>query len=260
MIECENVCLTYRKKAILQGASLTARPGQITALLGKNGSGKSSLARCIAGARHHCTGTILLNGQPSQGLSPNARARLLAVMPQTLPQPPITVEELVSMGRQPYLGYGGSLPQSEREKVRLAMRRTGLERMAQSRVCSLSGGERQLAFFTLLLAQAAPIALLDEPTANLDAEYRQMVYAHLRAMRAEGRTVVVVMHDLADAVELADCICVMDKGRVIFSGTPQAFAAAPLVGQVFGLRPVQVPAEAGGPFTVFRCVKAQPPV
>lgn len=101
MIECENVCLTYRKKTILQGASLTARPGQITALLGKNGSGKSSLARCIAGARHHCTGTILLNGQPSRGLSPNARARLLAVMPQTLPQPPITLEELVAMGRQP---------------------------------------------------------------------------------------------------------------------------------------------------------------
>ena len=94
----------------------------------------------------------------------------------------------------------------------------------------------------------------------LDAEYRQMVYAQLRAMRAEGRTVVVVMHDLADAVELADCICVMDKGRVIFSGTPQAFAAAPLVGQVFGLRPVQVPAEAGGPFMVFRCAKPQPPL
>lgn len=66
------------------------------------------------------------------------------------------------------------------------MRRTGLERMAQSRVCSLSGGERQLAFFTLLLAQDAPIALLDEPTANLDAEYRQMVYAQLRACAQRG--------------------------------------------------------------------------
>lgn len=73
-------------------------------------------------------------------------------------------------------------------------------------------------------------------------------------MRAEGRTVVVVMHDLAD------CICVMDKGRVIFSGTPQAFAAAPLVGQVFGLRPRAGAAEAGGPFMVFRCAKPQPPL
>ena len=97
MIECENVCLTYRKKTILQGASLTARPGQITALLGKNGSGKSSLARCIAGARHHCTGTILLNGRPSQGLSPNARAKMcirdrpnlndLGIVGQRVPQP-----------------------------------------------------------------------------------------------------------------------------------------------------------------------------
>lgn len=252
MIECTDVCLTYRKKKILQGACFAAYPGQITALLGKNGSGKSSLARCIAGARHHCTGTILLNGKPAKSFTPAARARVLAVMPQVLPRPPITVEELVAMGRQPYLGYGGRLTDAEQAAVRLALQSAGMDAMRASRVNSLSGGERQMAFFALVLAQNTPVVLLDEPTANLDAEYRHTVYARLRTMRAEGRTVVIVMHDLADAIELADRVCVMDKGRAVFTGTPDAFVHSALPQQLFGLRPVCVTNGGNTPFTVFR--------
>ncbi len=252
MIVCTNIRLTYRKKEILQGVDFTALPGQITVLLGRNGSGKSSLLRCIAGNRHHHTGEILLDGHSAAAMLPVRRARLLAVMPQTLTQPPIRVEEMLALGRVPHLGYGGRLSAADQERIQTAMERTGILTHRSDRVSSLSGGERQLAFFTLLLVQDAPNLLLDEPTANLDAEYRQTVYTVLRQMREQGRTIALVMHDLTDAMELADKIYVLDHGQVRFCGTPGEFAESGVPEKVFGLTPIKITDEKHNDFTVFR--------
>ena len=251
MIECENVCLTYRKKDILCGAELKALPGEITVILGRNGSGKTSLFRCIAGNRHHCRGDIRLQGSDMRSMRPAQRARVLSVMPQTLPLPPVTAEELVSFGRQPYLGYGGRLSESEKKGIADVMRRTGVYPHRHEVVSRLSGGERQLAFFTMLLAQDTPIVLLDEPTANLDAEYRHRVYDMMRELRDQGRTVAATLHSLEDAVALADRIYVMEYGRTVFSGTPEEFVSGCVPESVFGVRAVKAMSPEGEEFTVF---------
>lgn len=252
MIECKDVRLSYRKKQILRGVDFVANPGAITAILGKNGSGKSSLVRCIAGNRHHCTGQILLGGAEMQKLQPAQRAKILSSMPQILPQPPITVANLVSFGRQPYLGYGGRILVQEQEKIDEAMRQTEIVKYRDRLVSSLSGGERQIAFFTMLIAQDTPIVLLDEPTANLDAEYSGMVYDLLRQMRRKNKTIVIVMHDLDDAVELADIVYVMEDGDVCFKGEPQSFVESTMPRSVFGVMPIWAVKQDGSSFVVFK--------
>lgn len=251
MIACRSVCLTYRKRQVLYDVDFTAPSGQITVLLGRNGSGKTSLLRCIAGRRHKCSGTIALDEHLSTGLSPAARAKLLGVMPQTLPSVPVSLIELVRFGRQPYLGFQSKLSDRDHDIVRRALEETELWPLRQEAVCDLSGGQRQLAYFAMLLAQNTPNVLLDEPTSNLDAEYKQRVYTLLRRMRAQGRTVVLTLHALQDAVELADNICVLEQGRTCFFGSAQEFVQSDIPLRIFALEPVCVNTPKTGPFTVF---------
>ncbi len=252
MLEARKVTLRLGRKLILDQVDFQAQAGQITALLGRNGSGKTSLLRCLAGTQERCGGQILLDGAPVREMRAAARARHISLLPQVLPRPPIAVEQMVSFGRQPYLGPGGRLSERDRALVRVAMERAGILSHRADLVCHLSGGERQLACLALLLAQDTPAVLLDEPTASLDAEYRRRVYDLLRQMRTAGKTVVVVLHDLSDAVELADSLCVLDSGKNCFAGDPRSFLSGDVPERIFGLTPKAVTDGEGGRYTIFR--------
>lgn len=254
MLECFDLCLTYRKRPILRHVDFTARPHEITVLLGRNGSGKTSLLRCLAGERHPCWGTIRIAGENSRSIPPARRSRLLSLLPQSLPHPPVTVGELAAFGRQPYTPWSGRLSQADYTAITDALTRTGLTGWETRRVDQLSGGERQLAFLTMILVQNTPVVLLDEPTASLDAEYRRIVYRLLRELRDAGKTITVVLHDLTDAVELADQIVVLHHGKAIFHGTPDEFVQSSVPETFFCLRPVFVPPETGDSFIAFRAV------
>ena len=252
MIQCENICLKYGKKQILSNVDFLAKAGEITVLLGKNGSGKSSLLKCIAGVAGRFNGRVQLNGLSTDALSMRQRSRLLAMMPQVLTRPSVTVEELLAMARSPYLSYGGKMTTLDWECVDKAMRQTGVEKYRKNRVSTLSGGERQLVFFTMLLVQDAPVPLLDEPSASLDVDYRYIVNTLVREMRRQNRTIVLVMHDLEEAMELADCVYVLRDGAVYFSGSRTAFLESHVHRDVFGLRPVHVEMNGEESFTIFR--------
>lgn len=235
MIECKNVTVKYGKREILHSVTFTAEPSRITVILGKNGSGKSTLLRAAAGLIPY-GGSIALDGGEARPMNPAKRARHVSLMPQLLRSPDITVRRLVSYGRSPYTGFTGVLSPADREAVESVMKKTGISALADSHLGRISGGERQKAYFAMLLAQNTPNMLLDEPGAHLDAEYMKSLGDFLREERGGGKTVIAVLHDINRAVELADRMIVMHEGFLIFDGTPREFCDKSIPEDLFGMR------------------------
>lgn len=253
MLELQNVDYSVGQRRILNGVSLCAGDGEILVILGKNGSGKTTLLNIIGGALPF-GGRILENGTELRALKPSERARRTGLMPQTLPMPHIRAAELVLFGRSPYMGSSGIPSPADREAAAAAMQTADAAQFADRFVDTLSGGERQRCFFAMLLAQDPHVVLLDEPTANLDTEYRELLYRDLRAMRKAGKTVLAVMHHLSEACRIADRICVLHGGGVRFLGTPEEFAASPVVDGVFSMKAYPC-ADENGETLRFFCAK-----
>ena len=234
MIECTHISVGYGKKEILSDVSFTAETGKITILLGRNGCGKSTLLRAVSGSLAY-RGKISVDGREIAALRPGQRARCVAVMPQMMRAPQMTVREFVGLGRQPYTGLCGILSPADHEKVEDVLGKTNLVPLADAYLPELSGGERQKAYFALLLAQDTPCLLLDEPGSHLDAEYNKALNRFLLSERERGKTVLAVLHDINQALEIADKIIVLHQRAVAFAGTPAAFADSFLPETLFGL-------------------------
>jgi iron complex transport system ATP-binding protein len=191
--------ITRRLDTIVEGATLTA-------LMGRNGTGKSTLIRVIAGLQEPQEGRVRIAGEDVAGMSPQRRARHISIV---LPHRPeatyLTVRELVEMGRHPYTGYFGTLTDDDRLIVDEAISRMHLEALASTPVDTLSDGEAQKAAIAKALAQQTPVILLDEPTAFLDYESRQELMELLRMLaHDEGRTILLSTHDVELAHRYAD--------------------------------------------------------
>ena len=257
MIRIEDLTIQYGKKKVVENVSLTANDGEVTVVLGKNGSGKSTIMRAIAGA-HPYKGSICVNGVELKSLPGKTRATLISYMPQTLPCSELSVRELVLCGRTPYLSPFSFPRASDIELADGIIAQTGLSDIADSKLSSISGGERQRAFFAMLIAQDANVIILDEPTANLDTDFRQKVYAFIADARKNGRTVIVVMHHISEACRLADRICVLDKGRICFEGSSKEFCVSDIPPKVFGVSPIEYIGPNGEVATLFRPKQALP--
>ncbi len=235
MIEFKNVSVGYRKKTILSDISFTADNAQICVLLGHNGSGKSTLMRAVTGNLPY-SGSITIDKNEISKISPSRRAKLLSLMPQMLTRPSISVYELVSFGRQPYTGISGILSDSDYTKIDDAIRKTNLESLADSPCDRISGGELQRAYLAMVLAQDTPNLLLDEPAAHLDARYERQISDFLLGLKADGRAVLAVLHNINHALEIADRIVVIDSGKLIFRGNRGEFIERGIAEELFGLR------------------------
>ncbi len=249
MIELEHITAGYGSSDVISDFSLTIPAGSITVILGRNGRGKTTLLRCLSGALPY-QGAITFGGRDIRDMRPRERARCFGIMPQILPGPAISVRELVSYGRQPYLGFLGTLSPSDWRQVDRAMEAAGISALSHRLVSSLSGGERQRAYFALLLAQDPQVLLLDEPGSYLDADAAKQLYQFLEMERGNGKTVVAVVHDVNRALELADRLVVLDAEP--FIGTPAEFLARDIPQTVFGLRRYDGSDEDGQPATFFR--------
>ena len=233
----QNVTVAYRGKIVVKDASFTVKQGSITAIVGRNGMGKTTLLRCLTGEKKDYVGEILLKGENIRRFSHAERSVKLSYLPQELPLPQVTVRELVSFGRTPYTPFSGALSQTDREKVAWAIKAVGLESFAEASVETLSGGERKKAFFAMTLAQDTPLVVLDEPTAHLDAESRFAFLALLERLRCEtGKTFLVVMHELPEVLRYAQQVVALAEGTVGFCGTPEAFLAQGLPQKAFAVQ------------------------
>jgi iron complex transport system ATP-binding protein len=233
----ENLSLAYDGDAIIRDVSLAIPPRQITALIGPNGSGKSTLLKGLARLMKPSGGAVYLDGHSIHRLPTRQVARQLAVLPQR-PEAPdgLLVRELVAFGRYPHQGFLGVLTAEDEEKIDLALKISGIAGLADHPLGELSGGQRQLAWIAMALAQDAELLLLDEPTTFLDMAHQLEVLEVLeRLYRHEQRTIVMVLHDINQAARHAHYMIALSFGQVACCGTPQEILTPQVLASVFGI-------------------------
>ena len=219
MLKIESLNVTLGKKEILKDINLNIKAHAITAVIGRNGSGKSTLVSAINGAVPY-TGKMLFANNDIRLLSQREKAKLISVLPQMLTAPHITVEELVKMGRNPYVDIGHRFTQQDIDAVCDAVKFMDIEDKLNDYLDNLSGGERQKAYLAMTLAQQTRFMVLDEPATYMDVSYeRQFMETLKNLQKTSHKTIMIVMHNLSTAVRYADRIVVMDSGRVAFEGT-----------------------------------------
>lgn len=242
MLQCKSVGVTLGGKAILENISFALRPQAFTAVLGKNGSGKSTLAACICAQQKHI-GQIELDGSDLASLPPRKRAQRIAVLPQNVPTPNITVRELVSLGRNPYIGLSRRMGENDCAAIERALTRTDLVAFADRMLPTLSGGERQRAYLAMTLAQDADILLLDEPTTYMDIRAEAEFLQLLKALTAEGKTLLVILHNLTLAAKYADDVLILNSGKQIFRGTKEECLQKRAIESTFSVRRIDADGE-----------------
>lgn len=234
MLEIQTLTAGYPDHPVLQEASLSIPSGSVTVIAGPNGSGKSTLLKALAGILPK-SGQILLDGEDLTALPGKELAKRLAYLPQSRQIPEITVQRLVLHGRFPYLGYPRRYGKEDLAIARQAMEQLGIPDLAQRRLAALSGGQRQKVYIAMALAQQTPVVLMDEPTTYLDIAQQIQMMHHAQMLAREGKTVVLVLHDLAMALEWADQLVILSGGQVVCQGAPEAVFTSGILPQIFGV-------------------------
>jgi iron complex transport system ATP-binding protein len=256
MIDLRAVSAGYRtgrraSRTVLAGVCARAASGELTVLVGPNGTGKSTLLHTVAGLLPPLAGTVTLDGADLAALSPAERARRLAVVLTERVEPGLlSVEDLVALGRHPHTGPTGALRAADQEAVAAAVDAAGAAHLRGRRVAELSDGERQRVLVARALAQEPAVLLLDEPTAFLDVSARVGLLGLLRRLaRADGLCVLVSTHDLEPALRVADRVWLLDRAGGLRTGPPEELVACGAVGEVFDAPGLAFDAAAGA-FTI----------
>jgi iron complex transport system ATP-binding protein len=217
--------------------TLDVAPGEVVALIGPNGVGKSTLIRAVSGVIPLASGTARVGGEDLRGLPADRRAKLVAVVPQAVHLPDaFTVEEAIRMGRTAYTGWFGRETTADREIAIRAMARAGVAELATRRLDELSGGEQQRVLVARALAQAPRVMLLDEPTAHLDLRHQAGVMRLVGELaRDEGLAVLVALHDLNLAARHADRVVLLSSGSIAALGPAAEVLTTDRLSSVYGL-------------------------
>lgn len=244
MLEIKNLTAGYPGNPVLNYVNLNIPEGKVTVIAGPNGCGKSTLLKAIGGILP-CEKEVFLSGQPLHSLPPKELAKRIAYLPQNRTIPEITAQRLVLHGRFPYLSYPRRYRPEDIRIAREAMERLGIEDLADRNLATLSGGQRQKVYLAMALAQDTDVILLDEPTTFLDIRHQMQLMELSRHLAEQGKTVVLVLHDLAMAMEYADHLVVLSGGSVAAEGEgAQVFSCGKLK-QVFGVEIRRVMTDDG---------------
>ncbi len=222
MFEISSLTVSYDSTLVLRNISLAVSPGEILALIGPNGAGKSTLIRAVSGVIKIDSGEVRVNGEDLTDISNGERARILGVVPQARPLGgAFTVEQTVLLGRTAHMNWLGRAQSQDQEAANWAMRKTGIENLAQRRNAELSGGEQQRVLLARTLAQKTPILLLDEPTNHLDLQHQINFLALVHDLaRQENLVVVMALHDLNQVSMYADRVALLVGGELMALGSP----------------------------------------
>ena len=235
-------------REILHGVDIEILAGRRTAIIGPNGAGKTTLLRALAGLNRRYTGEIQLDGRELGSYTEKELARVRAILPQERAAAQgLTVEQLVTYGRFAHAGLFQTRSDAEdREAVAWAMETAHVSAFAERDVHTLSGGERQRAFLAMALSQKPRLLLLDEPTTYLDIAHQLRVMEITRRLSAEhDMTILMVLHDMAHAMQYADDIILVRDGAVAATGTPAEVLTEERIADVFGVH-VELLRASGG--------------
>ncbi len=246
MVECKNLTTGYGKEQISSVIDLQVEQGELFTLIGPNGCGKTTLLKTMAGLLPPLNGEVLIDGRSLAAFSPKELARKRAYLPQLRDVPDITVEALVGHGRFPYLGFSRQMTGQDKARLEEAMELTGVAQWRRKRVGQLSGGQQQRVYLAMTVAQDTPILLWDEPTTYLDVNNRLEIMELAKTLNRAGRTVVMTLHDLADALMVSHRVCLMDgEGAVAALGTPEEVFSSGEIDRVFHVHAERVQLQSG---------------
>ena len=235
MIRFENASIGYHEP-ILKALNLTIKKGGIHVIVGPNGCGKTTMMKGILTPSMVSEGKVLLAERELNTYTLNVRAKCFAYLPQTRPIPHIHGKTLVGHGRYPYQGFLRSSTQQDRSIVDQVMAQTQTTHFAHEYVDELSGGQRQRVFLAMALAQNCEWLLLDEPTTYLDFTSQLEVMQLIKTLKEQGKTILLTLHDLSQALQLADELIVMNDGRIEAQGSVDQILADHLLERVFHIR------------------------
>ena len=237
-IHIQQVSLCYGKHTAVKEVTLQIPERQVTVLVGPNGCGKSTLLKSIAGVHKPQSGDICVDNKSIYAMHARERARLLSLLPQS-PQAPegITVEGLIRFGRHPHQGFLQRWSQADEEAVHRALSSAGIHDLSTRALDTLSGGQRQRCWLAMSLAQETDILLLDEPTSMLDIGHQKEVLSLAKDLSKQGKTVVIVLHDINAAIRTADFLVAMSAGVIVASGCPKEIIHADLLQRLYQVTP-----------------------
>lgn len=246
-LQARELGLAHGPHTIIERLDLILKPGAVTAIVGPNGCGKSTLLNGLARVHAPVNGVVLLDGKDIHQRPSREVALEIALLPQDNAAPEgLTVSDLIRFGRQPHQGWLRQWSGDDRDAVERALAAADLENLRHRSLDTLSGGQRQRAWIAMAIAQSTPLLLLDEPTSALDLGHQIEVFELIRDLAEQGKTVVMVVHDLISACRYADELVAMREGTIIAQGSPSDVMTETLVRDLYGVDCQVIPDPACG--------------
>lgn len=235
-IKCTDISFAYHQRQVIAELSVAFKSGEFVGLIGPNGAGKSTLLKLLLGLIEANTGEVLLDDKPLLSLPRKEIAHKISLVPQDHAiEYAFSVQEIVAMGRTPYLGNFQAESEKDIDIINQALERTDLTHLAKQRADQLSGGERQRVFIARALAQQTDSLLLDEPTANLDLCHQLELMSLLKSLTRENKLAIAAIHDLELASRFCDRLVLLAEGKIVADGTPTQVLNAENLARYFSI-------------------------
>lgn len=239
MIHATDISVRYDNRLVLEEISLDVACGEFVGLLGANGSGKSTLLRALSGLGRLNKGSVMMNNHPLNLYKIKELAKVVSFVPQdTSLDFDFTVEQIVSMGRQPYVSRFGRETERDQAMVKQALVETNIEHLVQRSVMELSGGQRQMVFIAKALAQDPKLLMLDEPISALDIRHQISVLELIQKVTRNNMTSIAALHDLNLAARYCDRIILLAEGHILASGKPEEVLTENNIYKAYGVRAI----------------------
>lgn len=236
MIEIRDLSCAYNGVPVLRNVNLTIPDGKLTVLLGLNGSGKSTLLKTVLRLQEKTGGKVYIDGTDTDELSSRQLAQKIAYLSQSRPTPNIQAFRMVLHGRFPWLSYPRRYSEKDYEIVDKALRYAGAEELKREKLTELSGGQVQKVYIAMALAQDTPVLFMDEPTTFLDVPHQLKLVELTRSLADDGKTVVLILHDLCLALKYADEIILLEEGRIAAQAAPEEIFTSGIMDRVFDVK------------------------